>query len=293
MDTVVASNQQQNKDDEDPQRSSRGFPFLELPAEIRQTIYRHLLRTEGPTDMYTANLLHPQIMCTCRQILVEGRGVLYGENVLQIDVWSFISKFQGIFFETCCTQPDTTRNRFLRTKQFEIVFEGGPNSLAWHFQTMYVDRRGLFYAAARTACRLLCKLDHLQSLSLDVSPMPEIYCKSDVVQAFAMLRNVSRLTVHGVLGYAVRFLEDRVHESSPVPNMYWALEKYTSRTPLCCEYSLATAYDAAENNDIETFKQCREDIIAKVDRRITHAKDHIFDHDPEPNIPLAPVNPPR
>jgi hypothetical protein len=66
--------------------------FLTIPLEIRFNIYRRLLRYHKSLSRNSQNLgLSPAILGTCRQVLNEGRAVLYGENTWRIDIGVFSS----------------------------------------------------------------------------------------------------------------------------------------------------------------------------------------------------------
>jgi len=66
--------------------------FLSLPLEIRRLIYRCLLFQEIPLarrkgrEGRNSLCLHLNILRTCRQIHDEGREILYGENILMVQV---------------------------------------------------------------------------------------------------------------------------------------------------------------------------------------------------------------
>ncbi|KAA6410578.1 MAG: hypothetical protein FRX48_06000 [Lasallia pustulata] len=60
------------------------FPFLSLPAELPNLVYRHLLL--GDEDFKVSR--YAQILRTCKQINREATGILYTENVVRIFVSS-------------------------------------------------------------------------------------------------------------------------------------------------------------------------------------------------------------
>ncbi|SLM33677.1 hypothetical protein LPUS_00809 [Lasallia pustulata] len=62
--------------------SSIIFPFLSLPAELRNVIYRHLL-VGGPD---TTAPPHAQILRTCKQVNHEATDILYAENTFNLYV---------------------------------------------------------------------------------------------------------------------------------------------------------------------------------------------------------------
>jgi len=57
------------------------FPFLSLPAEIREIVYRELLVSPEVVDIdFQKQNLHPAIMRTCRAVFHEAHKILYDEN---------------------------------------------------------------------------------------------------------------------------------------------------------------------------------------------------------------------
>ncbi|KAF7192763.1 hypothetical protein HII31_05904, partial [Pseudocercospora fuligena] len=60
------------------------FPFLDLPAELRNDIYHQLLVAEpNPVTGRTAG--HPEILRTCKQIHEEATGILYNKHTLKLE----------------------------------------------------------------------------------------------------------------------------------------------------------------------------------------------------------------
>ena len=59
------------------------FPFLELPPELRDTIYRLLLVNRSDKNHHFG---HARILSTCQQIHEEAVGILYEENLIEISI---------------------------------------------------------------------------------------------------------------------------------------------------------------------------------------------------------------
>ena len=58
-----------------------GFRFLELPGEVRNTLYRHILVRDRHVRMPCDSLeISVQILRLCRQVFEEAPPILYGEN---------------------------------------------------------------------------------------------------------------------------------------------------------------------------------------------------------------------
>ncbi|CAK4031743.1 Hypothetical predicted protein [Lecanosticta acicola] len=74
-----------------PRRSANChiFPFLELPPELRNIIYEISLRHDSnPGAELVAS---PALLCTCKQIYKEARGVLYNQSTLYLHA-RFVTK---------------------------------------------------------------------------------------------------------------------------------------------------------------------------------------------------------
>ena len=61
--------------------ANRTFPFLNLPPELRNRVYRELLVLR---NTFTC---HPQILGTAKNINKEASGILYGDNLIDINVY--------------------------------------------------------------------------------------------------------------------------------------------------------------------------------------------------------------
>ena len=62
-------------------RAKTHFPFLGLPGELRNQIYEYLLISTKENKVAA----HPQILGVCKQTYEEGRDILYGDNVVNIE----------------------------------------------------------------------------------------------------------------------------------------------------------------------------------------------------------------
>ncbi|KAI9774878.1 MAG: hypothetical protein M1840_000094 [Geoglossum simile] len=88
-----------------PPESEPPFPFLALPPEIRNEIYRYLLTRNGPVrsphrprQYAVPTNLQPCILATNRQIHNEALRILYQENRLEI----YVS--DAVYLPTCCAR---------------------------------------------------------------------------------------------------------------------------------------------------------------------------------------------
>jgi hypothetical protein len=60
--------------------------LLELPAEMRNKIYRYALINENCTTLTDSNCNQPALLRTCRQIRTEASILFYSQNKFQLDV---------------------------------------------------------------------------------------------------------------------------------------------------------------------------------------------------------------
>jgi hypothetical protein len=81
------------------------FPFLSLPRELRDTIYRELLVTTIPLQLVhdrpswpdinePGASIHPAILQTSQKISREGLEILYGENTFYIHLDKSLERYQ-------------------------------------------------------------------------------------------------------------------------------------------------------------------------------------------------------
>lgn len=82
------------------------FPFLMLPAELRNSIYRELLLTTIPLQLVqdrpswpdiaaSGKTIHPTILQANKQICGEGLSILYGENTWYIHIDRSVVRYQA------------------------------------------------------------------------------------------------------------------------------------------------------------------------------------------------------
>ncbi|KAK3386830.1 hypothetical protein B0H63DRAFT_447732 [Podospora didyma] len=75
------------------------FKFLSLPGELRNKIYRLVLRRKaviGTSSVVERFKLSGQLLRTCRQIHDEGLSILYSENTFEIDIFNT----EGLYGQT-------------------------------------------------------------------------------------------------------------------------------------------------------------------------------------------------
>lgn len=66
------------------QRPGKPFPFLRLPAELRNTIYKMAVVSEDPIEITTPQ---PAIAVVCRQLRNESLTLFYKENAFRDSQW--------------------------------------------------------------------------------------------------------------------------------------------------------------------------------------------------------------
>ncbi|KAM7214647.1 hypothetical protein V8F06_009968 [Rhypophila decipiens] len=86
---AVATDASTNTSQSSP-TGNRKEGFLSLPGEVRNKIYRLLLChaevIPHDCDNYDRLRLGSQFLRTCRQVNIEGRSILYGENTFEIEL---------------------------------------------------------------------------------------------------------------------------------------------------------------------------------------------------------------
>ncbi|KAI9673603.1 MAG: hypothetical protein M1817_002240 [Caeruleum heppii] len=77
-----------SSDSETDLEDVKPFPFLQLPAELRQRVYRYFLHVEGTIDLDPFNYRHIarrlNVLQTCRQMHDEASQSFYGEHPFRI-----------------------------------------------------------------------------------------------------------------------------------------------------------------------------------------------------------------
>lgn len=60
------------------------FPFLKLPAELRNSIYRYAVVRISPIDIDATGLQEPALLWVSKQIRQEAAPIFWSENKLRI-----------------------------------------------------------------------------------------------------------------------------------------------------------------------------------------------------------------
>lgn len=61
-------------------------PLLQLPAELRNIVYRYSLIKTGEIRIQLRDLIPPSILCVCRQIRHEASSIFFSENTFVLTV---------------------------------------------------------------------------------------------------------------------------------------------------------------------------------------------------------------
>lgn len=70
-------------------RPSETSPFLELPPEMRNRIYRYTLLTDRFVGVSATHLPEPAVLLACKQIRQEASSIYYNENRFLLDMVAF------------------------------------------------------------------------------------------------------------------------------------------------------------------------------------------------------------
>lgn len=94
--TVKATRSRRTKEPEKP------FRFLDLPAEIRNSVYELMLPEEGTIDVVEALKL-PSLLASCAQIHDEASSIWYRDNEFRASVFDCDASTLNKWAHHCCT----------------------------------------------------------------------------------------------------------------------------------------------------------------------------------------------
>jgi hypothetical protein len=243
-------------------------------------VYRLLLRRDEPIPDCRGEFgLCPSILRTCHQVLSEARIILYSENTFSMTIFDKGGGKSGgkrAYFLKCDNFAGDARHEFgsrlEEMRRFNISVELQDESDFWNVK-----------ASVRDVCNVLsdvCVLDYLH-ITLDGRDVFEAQSLSRVLESFTLLRNVRSVELEGIPPVYSQYLTSKMTGCSPLchlPKMYDALEFYAGPFN-CCEKGLQEACNAMEDDDVDRFKDAREELITLVTKRMADARDHLFDHD--------------
>lgn len=95
------------------------FPFFQLPAEIRNLIYRELLLL----DDGQANTAHPQLLATTPQAHDEARGLIFSLNQPVIDVYALYHDTSRRLWHSCTIDRHSIPSRRCPRLTFNVLYE--------------------------------------------------------------------------------------------------------------------------------------------------------------------------
>lgn len=266
----------QNNTNASKKKDPPRFPFLALPLEIRTMIYRLLFLHCEPISSAGAHL-SATFLRTCKQILDEAQPILCGENTFLMEIWAEPRppgvpwRFWGRFLDcrTLIQWPGRAKDgRLRRMKRWEVK--------------VLLEREANVppvKAGVRKICQILSDLPDLESLHIRVDGLGHQFPR--ILQSCTLLRRVQKVEFEGVPRVYAGYLEGKMTGKEPVdhlPKMYDALQTYAGPFEEC-EPSLKEACDAMENDDVEVFKNAREDIVKMVTERMREAEAHLYYHD--------------
>ncbi|KAK3356838.1 hypothetical protein B0T25DRAFT_537518 [Lasiosphaeria hispida] len=288
--------------------------LLDFPPEIRNKIYRFVLVQEGAIGPHGWGSLSLQLLSTCRQVLIEARPILYGENTWGMEITSALDPkygpFHGLpFLKRGGRDIDTGEglldNRIRHLRRFDIILR--------HWTIQEVDR---VRQGARQALDFLGKVSQIDYLHLrcrfssDWPRAPRSWCtweqwKSTLLRqkfwglgateteeekqlagilrtSLGRLRSVKTLVMDDVLPQHADVMKREMLGSEPLdplPEMYWALERYAADIRFC-KPNLRIALLAMERGDLEQFSQARSGIMKDLAKHMDEMATQIYRHDP-------------
>ena len=186
------------------------FPFLSLPAELRNSIYLNLLLGSPRPDAPR----YPQILQTCKQINHEATGILYAENIVRV----CISSSDVLVNNLSLFSTDIPLQR-IETLEIHIC----PMSQSWDY--VAVEPREL-RANVLALCHSLAGHHALKKLSINLVWKVQLnsgphYCYSThgdpdeetwILSPFFLLQNIKSVDIRSSIPFDVyRNLMDKMH----------------------------------------------------------------------------------
>ncbi|KAI1410566.1 hypothetical protein F5Y13DRAFT_167419 [Hypoxylon sp. FL1857] len=273
--TGVTTNEQEELQDKN--HSGQRVTFFDLPAEVRLIIYRFLFVENKQNSMIFRSPLNDSILRTCRSILNEAQPILYEEYTWRIRIWGGYSEgyVNGMEAEEFRERLDVILDSpHKHPKRFYIVVE-----------IQIEDDVSTVRRALTKVSKTLSDFPplHYVHISLrqysDGSGDAQEYCAA--LENFTLLQNVRHVEFDGVPPVYAKYLTDKMTGSAPLdhlPRMYDALVTYAGHFD-DCEDLIQEACNAMEETNVDRFKDARNEAIARVNRYMTDAFDHLFDHD--------------
>lgn len=266
------------------------FTFLGLPGEIRNRIYRLLLRQSAHIKC-SRQALSSQILRTCRLVHAEAISILYGENTFQFEISNTAGPFYGNILRPWCfsrlDKASAKTNGLQYIRRFCIVI-----------QYTECHKVAPIRKAVRDVVGLLQKVPAIDYLELDC----RLHCEDisganyrqecwdhyrvdddredEVIRMvrtwLGLVRNVKAARIQGLPREdgSVLMRRWKSHRSSgrmPLTNMYEILEKDADTQFL--EEARLDALEACETDDQEKFKSCMAEIVEEMERRCERVKE--------------------
>ena len=279
------------------------FPFLKLPLEVRNMVYHLLLTTPKPLgtmdedgDLELLKFscdepswarwghyhLHPAILRVCKQLQKESSMILYEENTVGIAVWYAVGEIKigimNIEHHTNFAKSSRSTNAISAPvkcfKRFQIILDACSIDSLVKIQSLHL--------ALSSLCSLYLNEIAMQHLSLRLfsNSSRNIYI---TLKAFAVLRNVRSVAIHGVPAAFGANLGRLMVGNSPqgeLERMLGALEEYVENFD-GFDNELDSAHNAIEELNVPLFTQIRSEIVSAVRKLMDEALFRLYAHDPK------------
>ncbi len=198
-----------------PQQS---FPFLRLPPELRNEVYRHLLisrfasKEHGlfhvPPGMKCSWGTYTAVLCTNRQIFFESRSIFYGENLFTVNgfddhLWFADKDLPSRARKSCRLAPLSVES-IHQIQRWKFVFGLNPyfrtqdeGILAPSFHRLKRDINHL--------CQRMAQCHRLKEVTVAFyqgereSPEPAFATGTGVLEPFTTIRGAEKVTIRGDL----------------------------------------------------------------------------------------------
>lgn len=218
------------------------------------------------------------ILGVCRQLYLEGRSILYGENTIGIYICYRKQTLEqpqaksGLLkFDVAEGKPNVYNRCITNFKRFEIAIE------------LPRARPSPVISAVRRICWLLHRICAIKHLNIHYS-LDKNNCWRAVLGPFGMLRNLQSVAFHGVPPSYTEGLTEVIlgnTQSENLGEMYNAVYRYVGGF-MMFEMALRDLRLAMVDWNVTNFVRLRARLLEDVAMHMEYARLHLYDFDAVP-----------
>ncbi|KAK5652820.1 hypothetical protein OQA88_9486 [Cercophora sp. LCS_1] len=279
---------------------SRGrFRFLSFPREIRDTIYElaliypdGLISTGYRCRPFRAGMLSAKLLRTCKQIHDEGVPILYGQNTFEIQISNTWGPHHStVYYAPGLAFSNEAAVRRVRRVSIKVRYTECHVMPLIRRAVREIVSKGLLRMPRidflQLECNLRCGNENSDIMWRDAC-WDDYSPRGDADECARVLRTWLGLC-QGVKEVVIKGTPDSMEEMGDedaeiltkrllapsddksddivqlhrMKEMYEALEKHVSGMPVC-EEDLDGALSAFEEDDVDTFMECKANILENV-----------------------------